>query len=420
VPNRFPVPNIGNEPLQSDPAYGQNKIERQGVDDTQRIYYVVTSLYNGKLISRRRVPVEDILKNVSSAELEVFERKLDEYEARLMAHAVRGGNFAAFTAQDTADSMTVNRPDDPARSNASVVAGLSREGSSVIPPPSDEVQDGKTAAGDAPQTLRETEAPRQYSAAVSTPEAAPTPAPRRRGRPRKDQIHGVTSILKRKTPPQNHPAKPHTSELSAQRKRRAGIADEEGSDALFSTASSAKEIQLVVRDSQFTAVDFQDHTPASDNIAFSSRSLTSASKPVLNSVKRPRGRPPKNSESLVATPLMSRNKGKARLTVTNGVVPDALPMGAEEVYEVEAVLSDKLLDDGRFYEIKWVGYSETTWEAQDNLADATKLVGEYWKQKNKGNQRMNDATKTLLELGSSNDDDSEGFIEVVDIYNKQV
>jgi len=33
---------------------------------------------------------------------------------------------------------------------------------------------------------------------------------------------------------------------------------------------------------------------------------------------------------------------------------------------------------------------------------------------------MNDATKTFLGLGSSNDDDSEGFIEVVDIYNKQV
>jgi len=117
---------------------------------------------------------------------------------------------------------------------------------------------------------------------------------------------------------------------------------------------------------------------------------------------------------------MSKNKGKARVTVINGVVPNALPMGAEEEYEVEAVLNDKLLDDGRFYEIKWVGYAETTWEAQDNLADATKLVGEYWKEKNKGNQRMNDATRTLLELASSSDEDSEGFIEVVDIYNKQV
>jgi len=146
VPNRFPVPNIGNEPLQSDPAYGQNKTERQGVDDTQRIYYVVTSLYNGKLTSRRRVPVEDILKNVSSAELEIFERKLDEYEARLMAHAIRGGNFAAFSAQDTVSSMTVNRANDPARASASAVAGPSREGSSVIQPPFDEVRDGKTAS----------------------------------------------------------------------------------------------------------------------------------------------------------------------------------------------------------------------------------------------------------------------------------
>jgi len=389
--------------LQSDPAYGKNKIERQGVDDTQRIYYVVTNLYDGGLTSRRRVPVEDILKHVSPAELEVFERRMDEYEARLVAHAIRGGNISTFTAWDPMDSVrTENRPD--AALSSSALAGAS-QGRSVSPPPSEKVRDSKTASASAPLMFRKTEVLRQQREVAPTPAAALTPTCRHMARSRKDQILGASSLIKN-PPKQKHRAESTTSESSiksTQWKRSAAFTDHEDSVASYTTASSSKKIKLVVPGTQSTAVDSQDDAHITENDAFLSRPATSISKPMPNSVKIPRGRPAKKSKSPSTTPVASKNNGKARVTVPNGVVPHAMPVGAEEVYEVESVLNDKLLNDISYYEVKWVGYDETTWEA---LADAPELVGEYWKKKNQGNKRTNEAVQTLLALASSSDEES--------------
>ncbi|KAL9091720.1 MAG: hypothetical protein Q9159_001235 [Coniocarpon cinnabarinum] len=50
----------------------------------------------------------------------------------------------------------------------------------------------------------------------------------------------------------------------------------------------------------------------------------------------------------------------------------------DEVYEVEAIQSDHVIDGKQYYITKWVGYDDTTEEPAENLSSAQDVLREYW------------------------------------------
>ena len=53
----------------------------------------------------------------------------------------------------------------------------------------------------------------------------------------------------------------------------------------------------------------------------------------------------------------------------------------EEIFEVEKIIGDKIVDGERVYVVKWVGDDETTEEPSANLEGAQDVVGDYWTMK---------------------------------------
>lgn len=378
VRNRFPPPSLGNGPLQYSPTYGREQITGEGVDDAQRQYYVVTSIYNGQVHMKRRVPIEQILKNVSPAELEHFERKLDQHEARLLTLAVKSASSTRIVV-GTADGSIIIRPQTMPDAAAAPTAKLggNSENPSVVPALGEFT---KTPAVAAPEHLR--------GATVLLRRGAP--------KPRKDQIRGASSPVRHFRP--KRPAEIIEQNVTS---NEASASDVEESPKRVKRADVGSMTAPANREFSNTSVS---------NIASAS---ASASKPVVlasdtvsTPKKRGRGRPSKKASSPVRVPPTQEQKGKARVTISNSLVPAAIPADeiSNDVYEVEAVINDRLIDGVRLYKVKWAGYTDTTWEMPDALGDAGELVGEYWAAKKINGSRMNEAAITLLTLSSSDDE----------------
>jgi hypothetical protein len=67
---------------------------------------------------------------------------------------------------------------------------------------------------------------------------------------------------------------------------------------------------------------------------------------------------------------------------------DLIPTDQEEdvqtlEYEVENILKDKITKEGRKYLVKWKGYTEPTWESEENLQNSQELLQDYLEDKNK-------------------------------------
>merc|ERR1712176_1233433 len=66
----------------------------------------------------------------------------------------------------------------------------------------------------------------------------------------------------------------------------------------------------------------------------------------------------------------------------------------EEEYQVEEIRNHRDTDEGRKYEVKWIGWAsdDNTWEPMENLAHCKELVSRYDSQHNvapKNNEWMN-------------------------------
>lgn len=99
------------------------------------------------------------------------------------------------------------------------------------------------------------------------------------------------------------------------------------------------------------------------------------------SPSRRRIRDSRASSAAKESPASSKGKGKAPLDpplLEPSPSAEASSEEEEEVYEVEEILADKLVDGERVYIVKWVGFDGTTEEPTENLLDAQEAVGEYW------------------------------------------
>ena len=52
----------------------------------------------------------------------------------------------------------------------------------------------------------------------------------------------------------------------------------------------------------------------------------------------------------------------------------------EDVWLVEKLVNDKKEDNKRWYEVKWKGFAETTWEPEEYIHDQN-LIDKYWRLK---------------------------------------
>lgn len=79
----------------------------------------------------------------------------------------------------------------------------------------------------------------------------------------------------------------------------------------------------------------------------------------------------------------SRGSAKDVQGKTIADIPTSHPetSSEEEIYEVEKIIDDKMVDGERVYIVKWSGYDEFTEEPSENLETAQVLVGEYWAMK---------------------------------------
>jgi len=73
---------------------------------------------------------------------------------------------------------------------------------------------------------------------------------------------------------------------------------------------------------------------------------------------------------------------------------------SEGEYEIEAILSDKLIAGERFYFVKWLGYdyASGSWMRESDLTDAEELVAEYLRRKREAG---------VEGVGDDEDDDEE-------------
>jgi hypothetical protein len=53
----------------------------------------------------------------------------------------------------------------------------------------------------------------------------------------------------------------------------------------------------------------------------------------------------------------------------------------DEEYEVECIRNHDVIDNVMYYKVKWRNWpkKESTWEPDDNLANASRIVTKYWK-----------------------------------------
>ena len=51
----------------------------------------------------------------------------------------------------------------------------------------------------------------------------------------------------------------------------------------------------------------------------------------------------------------------------------------EDKQNFQKVISYEKIDKQVWYEVKWIGYKETTWEPEENLKNIKKKVKEYYK-----------------------------------------
>lgn len=68
----------------------------------------------------------------------------------------------------------------------------------------------------------------------------------------------------------------------------------------------------------------------------------------------------------------------------------------DEVYEVEAIIGEKIENNIILYEVKWVGYDETTHEPLENLAGCLDLVKEY--EISKANKKSKEEQKKQISV----------------------
>lgn len=62
----------------------------------------------------------------------------------------------------------------------------------------------------------------------------------------------------------------------------------------------------------------------------------------------------------------------------SGAADTATAATEEEVFDVEKLLDYGLVDGVWKYEVKWVGYTKTSWEPPEHLADAGLMLHDYW------------------------------------------
>jgi len=183
VPNRFPLPTVGNEPLQDSPTFGRAQIKSQGIAEDQHHFYVVISIKGGKIVAERRVPVEDILKHVSPAQLDAFERKIDAYEAEVLAIVNRNERAERIATHQSVRS--VPRVVIPVAESSNGQSRSQEEGS-IAASTSDQVAEASDATEQSKALI--------MAAALENSDGGPPPSKRRRvGRPRREQTKGAVS-----------------------------------------------------------------------------------------------------------------------------------------------------------------------------------------------------------------------------------
>jgi transposase InsO family protein len=66
----------------------------------------------------------------------------------------------------------------------------------------------------------------------------------------------------------------------------------------------------------------------------------------------------------------------------------------EDEWDVQRIINHEEVDDQLWYEVKWVGYDETTWEPKENLKNAMKKVEAYHKKADQAAKRRKSQTQT--------------------------
>ena len=59
----------------------------------------------------------------------------------------------------------------------------------------------------------------------------------------------------------------------------------------------------------------------------------------------------------------------------------------EDEWEVQRIMNHDQVDEQLWYEVKWAGYTETTWEPKENLKNAMEKVEEYYKKVGQATQK---------------------------------
>ena len=75
----------------------------------------------------------------------------------------------------------------------------------------------------------------------------------------------------------------------------------------------------------------------------------------------------------------------------------------EDEWDVQKIINYKEIDNQLQYEVKQIGYKETTWEPKENLKNAIKKIKEYYKKAGwaigkRKNQKGTDQLKAMDEL----------------------
>ena len=62
--------------------------------------------------------------------------------------------------------------------------------------------------------------------------------------------------------------------------------------------------------------------------------------------------------------------------------PYPIRVGKEQEWEVDEILAHQRKNNRLEYLVKWTGFQDhdSTWEKEDNLSNANKLVSKYWNQ----------------------------------------
>ena len=59
---------------------------------------------------------------------------------------------------------------------------------------------------------------------------------------------------------------------------------------------------------------------------------------------------------------------------------DIVDLPFEKEYEIESIITHEKRKGKSFYFVKWAGYSECSWVNEDDMGNAQKALGKYWKE----------------------------------------